>query len=43
MDSSFFMPGEVETQGNTYLDAKSLPQCKLSICRHNAISEERKN
>ena len=41
MDSSFLMPGEVETRGSTHLDGKPLPQCKPSISRRNATSEKK--
>ena len=43
MDLSFFMPAEVETRGSTHLDGKPLPQCKPSISRRDATSEEKKN
>ena len=42
MESSFLAPGEVETRGSTQLDGKPLPQCKPSVSRRDATSEEKK-
>ena len=40
MDLSFLMLGEVETRGSTQYVGEHLPQCKPSISRHDATSEE---
>ena len=40
MDSSFLVPGEVETRGSTQYVRKLLPQCKPSTSRCDAASEE---
>ena len=42
MESSFHMPGEVDTRGITHLDGKPLSHYKPSVSRCDATSEEKK-
>ena len=41
MDLSCLVPGEVETRGSTQVDGKPLLQCKPSISRCDATTEEK--